>query len=66
MKENKNELRQYLQGCLAELNKLAEQIRQTRDYSESAEYILCLREMITEQIETTTSENTSYSAHQAR
>ena len=49
--ENAKELKQQLQGVLAELDKLSLQIRSTRDLSESAELILCLRELVQEQIE---------------
>jgi hypothetical protein len=63
---SKDELKQYLQGALKELNKLATQIRETQDYSEQAEYILILRELILEQIEGPTIENTNRPAHTTR
>ncbi len=53
MNKNKDELRQYLSGTLHELNKLTDQIRVTRDYSDQAEFILCLRVLVSEQIEVT-------------
>ena len=66
MKEAPKELRLFLQGTLHELNKLSEQIKVTRDYSEQAELILCLREMVSEQIEGSASENSCHSAHAVR
>jgi hypothetical protein len=56
-------LKQYLQGTFAELNKLAEQIRATQDYSEHAELILCLRELVEEQMGTKNCENSSHSTY---
>lgn len=66
MKDKSRELRQFLQGTLAELNKLADQIRRTKDYSEQAEYILTLRELIIEQIDTQSYENTGHTDHAVR
>ena len=40
MTDEKRELKLFLQGTLHELDKLANQIRETRDYSEQAEYLL--------------------------
>ena len=62
----KNELKQYLQGTLAELNKLSDQIRQIQDYSERSETILCLRELILEQIEVAPSEDSRHPADSIR
>ena len=66
MKERQQQLRFFLQGTLHELNKLSEQIRTTRDYSEQAELILCLHELVAEQIEAGPSENPSHTAHTIR
>jgi hypothetical protein len=66
MKKNPNELKVALQGTLHELTKLSEQIKTTRDYSDQAELILCLRELISEQIEAPSCENTGHSAHAIR
>jgi hypothetical protein len=66
MKEGPKELKQFLQGTLAELNRLTDQIHRTRDYSEQAEYILSLREFVLEQIEVAPSEDSRHSAHPAR
>ena len=60
-----SELRQYLQGVLAELDKLEVQIRQTHDISESAEMVLCLKELVQEQIERPSRENPGNSARSA-
>ena len=60
---NPNELETYLKNTLIELDRLAEQIRQTQDFSEHAEYIMALRELILEQIP---HEDPSYTAHQIR
>ncbi len=61
--ETKKELKQHLQGILAELDKLSLQIRDTHDLSESAELVLCLREMIQEQIEGRYREDSRSPAH---
>jgi hypothetical protein len=60
------ELVSSLQATLFQLNKLADQIRDTRDYSEQAEQILCLRELILEQIGATYSEDSRHTTHSAR
>ncbi|MDZ4678109.1 MAG: hypothetical protein SGI74_11455 [Oligoflexia bacterium] len=62
----KSDLKMYLQGTLKELNKLSAQIRDTQDYSEHAEYILTLRELILEQIEGATNENSNNPTHATR
>jgi hypothetical protein len=59
------ELRQHLQGVLKELDKLSDQIKHTRDLSESAELLLCLRELVQEQIEGNYRENSCPTAHAA-
>jgi len=59
------ELKQHLQGVLAELDKLSLQIRNTQDLSESAELILCLRELVQEQIEGHYREDSSFTTHAA-
>ena len=59
------ELKQYLQGVLAELDKLTVQIRETHDMSESAEMVLSLKEFVQEQIESPYRENSSNSARSA-
>lgn len=51
MTSKTDELQQYLQGTLAELDRLAEQVRKSHDFSESAELVLCLRELVAEQLE---------------
>ena len=66
MSEEKKELKLFLQGTLHELNRLADQIRETHDYSEQAEYLLCLRELVLEQIGSAKNEDSSHSAHAAR
>ena len=66
MKEPR-ELEKYLKSTLFELNKLAEQIHATKDYSEKAEYLLCLRELVIEQMrEIPNFENTSHTDHATR
>lgn len=62
----KAELQQRLQGVLGELEKLTDQIRATGDLSESSELILCLRELVKEQVEVRSYESTGSSAHAAR
>ncbi len=66
MSAQQEELKQFLQGALADLNKLSDHIREMQDYSEKAELILCLRELVQEQIEVPKSENSSHSAYATR
>ena len=66
MKEGRSELRGHLKGTLKELDRLADQIRQTNDYSDSAELFLCLKELVGEQIEVSPLEDTCSSAHAIR
>ena len=61
----KNDLNQHLSMVLRELDQLTIQIRKTQDYSESAEYILTLREMVLEQMKGI-SEDSNHSDHQVR
>jgi hypothetical protein len=60
-----SDLQQHLQGVLAELDKLSHQIRTTQDLSESAELILCLRELVQEQIEGHYREDSRLTTHAA-
>jgi hypothetical protein len=60
------ELKQALQSTLLELNKLSDQIKATRDYSEQAELILCLKELVIEQIGPGYHENLNHTAHATR
>ena len=62
----KNELRQVLQSTLKELDGLLKQIHETKEYTESNEYLACLRELVSEQIEVAGNEDTVHSAHQIR
>ena len=64
--EERTELKLFLQGTLFELNKVADQIREMKDYSEQSEYLLCLRELVLEQIGNNKNEDSSHSAHAAR
>ncbi len=57
-------LRERLAGTLTELDRLVEQIRSTQDYSESSELVLCLRELVLEQMESKKHEDSRYTAHQ--
>lgn len=70
MKEGQEQLKGYLRGTLKELTKLSEQIRSTRDYSEQAELILCLQELVSEQMEVlpegVRDENSCPTAHAVR
>ena len=59
----KNELTAQLESTLLELNRLADQIRQSQDFSEEAELILTLRELVLEQMPY---ENTDRTAHTIR
>ena len=63
---NNRELKASLQSTLFELNKLADQIRDTQDYSEQAEQILCLRELILEQIGANYGEDSRTANHATR
>ena len=60
-----SELQQHLQSVLAELEKLSQQIRASHDLSESAELVLCLRELVQEQVEGQYRENSSSTTHAA-
>ena len=66
MTKERAELKLHLQGALHELNKLADQIRDTRDYSDQAESILCLREFVLEQMGSAKNEDLSHSANAPR
>ena len=59
----KNELTAQLESTLLELNRLADQIRQSQDFSEEADLILTLRELVLEQMPY---ENTDRTAHTIR
>jgi hypothetical protein len=61
-----SDLKQHLQGILGELDRLSAQIRETKDLSESAELVLCLRELIKEQVEGRLHENTCIAAYATR
>jgi len=60
-----SELHQHLKSVLSELDRLSKQIRETADFSESAELVLCLRELVREQVENQYSENTHSTTHAA-
>ena len=64
--ESGRELRLHLQGALHELNKLAEQIRDTKDYSEEAESLLCLKELVIEQMGIVKNEDSNHTTHATR
>lgn len=64
--KQKDELKKSLQGLLAELEKLAEHLRASGDLTRDAEMVLCLKELVSEQIDGATDENSSHSAHASR
>lgn len=65
MSSDSSQLRQHLQTVLSELDKLSQQIRDSHDLSESAELVLCLRELVQEQVESQYCENSGSTTHAA-
>lgn len=62
----KPEFKKHLQKTLGELDSLLKQIHETKSYTESNEYVACLRELISEQLEGQTSEDTNHATDQVR
>lgn len=62
---SKAELKNRLSTTLQNMEKLTQQLRETKDYSQQAELYFLLNELIIEQTEST-DENSSYSNHQTR
>ena len=63
MNSDNSALRQHLQTVLSELDKLSQQIRDSHDFSESAELVLCLRELVQEQVESQYREDSCSATH---
>jgi hypothetical protein len=66
MSPDSSELRQHLQTVLSELDKLSKQIRDSHDLSDSAELVLCLRELVQEQVESQYREDSCSTTHSIR
>jgi hypothetical protein len=56
----KDELELRLKKALRELTKLSEQIRASQDFSESSGLVLCLEEIVKEQMAGSILENSSH------
>ncbi len=63
---SQKDMNQLLAKTLKELDSLLKQIHDTKSYSETNEYVACLRELVLEQIEGQASENPIHAAHTIR